>query len=301
MDEAQSDAKLAALLGMDAAPQSETEQPSEPTAAQAESQPEGEVVTGTPEPEEDPQLERARTALKRSGFLDSELDSLDRDTLLARGLKRSEALAAEQDTFRRLRDLEAKLEDSTATPQARADTRTTLEEVRAKLEPLQQALADEGEATGPLADVIAGLVERLDRSEALQAQNSQQTEMQHISASRGRLKERFLELSDDRIFDAQVRPRMEVLAKDGSFNDPSKSLDQRFDALLEASLRSLNYSPRAADPTPPVASRKAEHGSPLSPDQNQRPKPLDPDSRARMVFDMIDSGKSEDEIRSAVG
>jgi len=307
MNEAESDQKLAALLGMDAPPGQSQDVTADPVEAPepeqpAESvpdQPAGEVVSGTP-PKEDPRLDRARTALLRSGFLAEELAGLDRDTLLARGEKRADALAAEQDTFRRLRDLESRLKDSEAAPSSEPTPKSELEDLRAKLKPLQEALADDGEATGPLADVIAGLSERLKTLETGVVQNRQQTEMSHISASRGRLGERFSELGDDRFFQDKVRPRMELLAKDGSFSDQSKTLEQRFDALLEASVRSLGVSPAVRE-EPPVANRKAETGTPLSPGRNTRSAPPSEAQRARMVFDMIEAGKTADEIRQAVG
>lgn len=300
-----SDQKLAAILGMDAPPGQSQDVAADPVEAQPEQpaesapadQPAGDVVSGTP-PTEDPQLDRARTALMRSGFLASELDALDRDTLLARGLKRSDALAAEQDTFRRLRDLETRFKDSEAA--SAEPEQSELDGLRATLKPLQDAIADEGEATGPLAVVIAGLSERLKTLETGNVQNRQQSEMDNISASRGRLGVRYSELGDDRFFQDEVRPRMELLAK--GFNDPSKTLDQRFDALLEASVRSLGISPAAPVPKePPVANRKVETGTPLSTGQNARAAQPSPESRARLVFDMIESNKTEDEIRQAVG
>ncbi len=161
----------------------------------------------------------ARHALLRSGFLPSEVDAMDPDDLVQRGMARHEALARDDDARRRLRLGEPPA--ASGAPQVSSDPAqagTPEEQLNALLEPLMEPLGEEG--VGAVRKVLDLIVKPL-RDEVASLKSGAQRDTkarieQLVANSRKRWVERFPQLKNGRIA-GQVQARMAFLAKDPTF------------------------------------------------------------------------------------
>jgi len=210
---------------------------------------------GDPEQFQDPvhrsanAAEMARHALLRSGFLPSEVDAMDEDTLISRGMSRHEVLARDDDAHRRLRTgepMEAAPQPPSPAEPAEAGV-PAVDPMDALLEPLLEPVGEEGvAAVKKLLSVRE--TKLMERIEALEGRDEQRTRTridELVATSRKGWVERFPQLQGGKVA-GLVQRRMGLLVKDPAFQMPGASDQERSDRIMLSACLSLGLQDSGA-------------------------------------------------------
>ncbi len=189
---------------------------------------------------EDPRMQRAKTALERSGFTSEEIAALSPEDALSRGLKRADTFSTDDDVYRRLNELEKNPKQTSAeadSPAQPAEQPVSLHERLEKLvEPLgEEAVADVEAVLAPMQAELKEL-----RELAQEIRTERQSEgMGLMEQKRQELGERIPGLKDDQEF-SRVIARMSRLSKDPEYQrQAGESKADAATRLMEDSALSL--------------------------------------------------------------
>lgn len=218
----------------------------------------------TPEKEQaafdDAKYELARNALHRSGWTKKELDAMDPEDLVSRGLKRAKALEKDDEAHRIAKEArEAKAGPKEAGNRAQpAKTEAPKPpDVSSIIEPLSKALTlDEAgaktlrETMEQFASVVSKsasepLMAKLSEYEAAQATVAQRTEAELVQSAREEIGVRYPALMDTDTFD-EVAETVRVLGSHPKYQQIA-NLQKRVNACFEDACKLQGLQPTESD------------------------------------------------------
>jgi len=255
---------------------------------------------------EDPRMNRARTALERSGFTSDEIATMTPEDTLSRGLRRADALSNDDDVYRRLNELDKRTQNSEQPADSPAKAEEQPVSLRQKLDGLVDSLGEEGVAD--VEAVIAPMQAELKelRELAAEIRNDRQKQgMGLMEQRRQDLGDRFPEIKDDQKF-GRVASRMSALSKDEAYRPQAgESNADAAGRLMEDAVLSLRFAEVAGMTPEQVASHhetalKKTAGVPTtsaqtSPDPVERE--LSHEDRTDIGLNALLDGRSPDEAR----
>ena len=261
----------------------------------------GAPLSGTPDsfqdPSQSPNAEaQARHALLRSGFLPSEVDAMDADALVQRGMAAHERLARDDDAHRRLRIGEAPASAPAESPSDPATAGTPDGAVREMLEPLLEPLGEEGVAAVEklFGSVVTPLQKELESFKQASQQESQRRIEGLIADSRKGWAERFPQLQQGKVA-GLVRQRMQALVKDPSILASGLSDQENSDRVMLSACLSLGLqdkdTPRRQASKQETRRRKSKGTQPVTRTQkDSRENPISHEERQAGILSKLFSG-----------
>ena len=243
-------------------------------------------------------LDRALSALRRDGLGKETIDKMTNEEILALGLKRVKVQADTDDAFRRLKELEAAKESATEEEQTESEPSEPTDQpellnLDSAVEPVTALFGeDAGEALKGIQtatiksikdSVIDPMQQNMDYMRAtlgdLMAQNA-----------RSRMVAEYPEVQQDEVF-ASVRERAQKLAANGGYDS--------LDALLwdAARLEFSDSDRKTARDLSKTRDGLRSNGQPMNTSRRMVPKGLSADEKDDLIIEMLEEGKTQDEIK----
>lgn len=277
--------------------------PEEPERSEPERDLSGKFTTEEKKQEafDEAKYELARNALSRSGWKKKELDAMEPDDLIKRGLKRAAALEKDDEAHRVAKELR----ESRSTPTASGKTEQVSKPAEFKLpdtskliEPLAKTLVLDEAGAKALKEtfdqfastysetVVAPLQQKLSAFEQMQQQAGARSEADLITSAREEVGKRFPDLLDPDTFET-VAENVRVLGNLPKYQKIA-NLTGRVNACFEDACKLLGLQPAESDSQVPDADGKAQRrasGSTVG--DRARPAALTQKEKDRERFDSI--------------
>jgi hypothetical protein len=280
------------------AAQSEPEKPEEPSEESSE-------VTGVadedgvdvPEAAEG-DLDKALSALRRDGLGKEVIDKMSDEEILALGLKRAKVQADTDDAYRRLKELEAGKESATEEEQTESEPSEPTDQpellnLDSAVEPFSDLFGeDAGQALMGIQKATVKSIEDSVIAPMRQAMEQMGATLGNLMAedTRRRMAADYPEIQQDQVF-ASVRDRAQKLAANGGY----ESLDE---VLWDAARLEFSDSDRkTARDLSKTRENLRSNGQPINPSRRMVPKGLSADEKDDLIIEMLEEGKTQDEIR----
>lgn len=209
---------------------------------------------------DDAKYELARNALSRSGWKKKELDAMEPEDLVKRGLQRAKALEKDDEAHRlakELREAKANPKKEGQTEQGRNPAEVKLPDLNGVIKPLAEKLLLDEEGAKTLKQTleefasvysktaVAPLQERLAQYEQMQAESGARTEAELVTSAQAEVGKRFPELLDPDTFET-VAENVRVLSNLPKYQKIA-SLTGRVNACFEDACKLLGLQPSESD------------------------------------------------------
>lgn len=284
-------------VDVEAAPVEESDaQPQEPSEGTEEAPAEDEESVDLDSVAEG-ELEKALSALRRDGLNKEVLDKMTEEEILALGLKRVKVQADTDDAFRRLKEMEAEKESATEDDQPESEPseptdQPELLDLDSAVEPFTDLFGeDAGEA---IKGIQAATIKSLEDSVIMpMRQNMEQmgATLGRMMAqeTRGRIAEEYPDIKQDGVFKA-VQKRAQNLAANGGY--------ETLDAVLwdAARLEFSDSDRKTARDLTRTRDGLRSNGQLTTSSRTMVPTGLSGEERDDLIIDLLEEGKSREEI-----
>jgi hypothetical protein len=250
---------------------------------------------------DDAKYELARNALSRSGWKKKELDAMEPEELVKRGLSRAKALEKDDEAHRlakELREAKAAPKKEGQTEQGRNPVAVQPPDLSGIIKPLAEKLLLDEDGAKALKQTfeefasiysktaVAPLQERLSQFEQMQAESGARTEAQLIDGAREEVGKRFPDLLDPDTFET-VAENVRVLGNLPKYQQIA-SLPSRVNACFEDACKLLGLQPSESDSQVRAEQAKAlKRASGSTVGDRARPVALTQKEKDREWFDQV--------------
>jgi len=249
---------------------------------------------------DDAKYELARNALSRSGWKKKELDAMEPEDLVKRGLQRAKALEKDDEAHRFAKEAKESRATTPATgktEQVSKPAEFKLPDTSKLLEPLAKSLALDEEGAKALRGAfeefasmysqtaVAPLQQKLAEFEQMHVQSTARTEQELVNSAREEVGKRFPDLLDPDTFE-KVAENVRVLGNLPKYQEIA-SLPGRVNACFEDACKLLGLQPAESDSQVRVDAKAQRRASGSTVGDRARPTPTTQKERDRERFDEL--------------